>query len=79
VFTVNFDQTTRELTTALRKQTREAVEVIRESKVTVLPAPQGEALKAFYAIHDKVATKLTGDIYPKEILEMVYRILKRTS
>jgi len=79
VFTVNFDQTTRDLTAALRKQTREAVEAIRESKVTILPPPQGEDLKAFYAIHDKVAEKLTGVIYPREVLEMVYRILKRSS
>ena len=66
-----------DLTSVLRKQNKEAVQVIESSGLTVLPAPTGDALKRFYSIHDQVAQKLTGKIYPKDVLDRVYDILKR--
>ena len=39
--------------------------------------PEGDALGEFYAINGKVARDLTGKIYPRELLERVYRILGR--
>jgi TRAP-type C4-dicarboxylate transport system substrate-binding protein len=67
-----------ELTVQLREQTLEAVDIIRKSGLTIVPAPEGEALAQFHAIRAVVARKLTGEIYPKELLDRVYRILKES-
>jgi len=63
-----------ELTVELRKQTREAVDIIRKSGLTIVPAPEGEELVRFHAIRAVVAEKLTGEIYPKELLDRVYQL-----
>jgi len=67
-----------ELTIQLREQTREAVEIIQKSGLTVIPVPEGKALEQFHAIRAVVAQKLTGEIYPKELLDRVYLILRRS-
>lgn len=66
-----------ELTVELRKQNDEAIKVIRESGVTITPAPTGDSLREFKDIHDKVAKKLEGTIYPRDVLDMIYRLLKK--
>jgi len=73
----SFDKAMSDLTLILRKQNKEAIQVIKNSGLTILPAPSGDALKQFYSIHDQVARKLTGKIYPKDLLDRVYRILGR--
>ena len=65
-----------DLTLELRRQREEAVKVIQDSGITVIPVA-GEARKPFYAIHTEVARKLSGKIYPEELLSRVYQILKR--
>jgi TRAP-type transport system periplasmic protein len=65
-----------ELTETLRQQRQEAIQVIRDSGITIIPV-EGEARKPFYAIHTKVAKKLAGKIYPEDLLIRVYEILKR--
>lgn len=72
-----FSRAMTRLTTGLRKQSREAVQMIRQSGLTVTPAPTGEDLQAFYRIHDQVARDLTGRLYPRELLDRVYRLLGR--
>ena len=72
-----FDKAMTDLTLALRKQNEEALQIIRDSGLTTIPIPSGAALEKFYGIHDHVARKLTGKIYPREILEQVYEILKK--
>ena len=66
-----------EMTTELRKQSTEAVEIIKKSGLEITPMPEGDDLQAFYAVNGKVARDLTGQIYPRELLERVYRILGR--
>ncbi len=66
-----------DLTKVLRRQTKEAIRIIRDSGITVIPAPTEEARKPFCRIHTEVARKLAGDIYPKELLLRVYQILNR--
>jgi len=61
------------LTVLLRKQNREAIDIIRQSGLTIVPAPEGKDLEAFQAIGAVVAQKLTGEIYPKELLDRVYQ------
>ena len=65
-----------DLTETLRRQKEEAVQVIQDSGITVTPV-EGEARKPFYAIHTEVARKLSGEIYPEELLLRVYQILNR--
>ena len=72
-----FDKTMAELTLTLRDQNKEAFQLILDSGTNIIPVPSGSSLNEFYNIHKQVARKLTGKIYPKEILEQVYRILKR--
>ena len=66
-----------EMTTEVRNQSVEAVEIIKKSGLEIIPIPEGEALKEFYGINGKVARSLTGEIYPRELLERVYLILGR--
>ncbi len=65
------------LTVDLRKQSDEAVKMIQDSGLTIVPVPKGNDLTQFYRIHDRVAKELAGKIYPKEVLEQVYKILGR--
>ena len=67
----------RNLTLALRAQSKEAVSLIQKSGLNIIPIPTGQALEEFYSVHDRVAKKLTGKIYPRELLERVYTILGR--
>jgi len=66
-----------DLTKTLRLQREEAISVIQDSGITVIPVPSTEACKPFYSTHEKVARKLTGSIYPEELLLRVYQILNR--
>ena len=68
-----------ELTAQLRNQTQESIDLLAKSGLQVLPVPEGSDLKGFYRVHDQVAQALAGKLYSKEVLDMVYRILKRTS
>ncbi len=65
------------LTGTLRHQREEAIEVLQKSGITVIPTPSEEARKPFYRVHEKVAQKLAGTIYPEELLLRVYHILGR--
>ncbi len=67
-----------DLTTTLRRQTREALSTIQDVGLTITPAPTGTALNEFYQVHARVAAKLTDKLYPKSVLDTVYEILKRT-
>ena len=72
-----FEKEMRSLTLTLRSQNNEAVKLIKDSGLTIVPVPVGQDLEDFYNIHDKVAENLTGTIYPKQVLKQVYDILKR--
>jgi len=65
------------LTLELRKQTEESVAVLEKGGIKILPAPEEADLKEFYKIHDRVAQALSGKVYPKEVLDRVYDILKK--
>lgn len=73
----SFRKAMEELTTALRNQNDESVRLIRESGLTITPVPTGADLREFYGVHERVARKMTGKIYPKKVLDRVYEILKR--
>ncbi|MBW1806535.1 MAG: hypothetical protein JRJ06_09335 [Deltaproteobacteria bacterium] len=64
-----------ELTADLNRQSKEAVSLIQKSGVKLIPKPSGSDLEEFYKVHGEVANELTGEIYPKELLERVYAIL----
>jgi TRAP-type transport system periplasmic protein len=66
-----------ELTQTLRKQNDESIQVIKNSGVTITPKPEGPDLEKFRGVHDVVAQKLTGEIYPKELLEKIYSLLDK--
>jgi hypothetical protein len=55
----------------------EAVRAISASGVEVLPIPPPSDLEKFYEVHDRVAQRLVGRIYPRELLNQVYAILKQ--
>ena len=77
LLTTKFEKAMRSLTLALRTQNKEAIELIKDNGLTIVPVPSGHDLDEFYNIHDRVAENLTGTIYPKEVLNRVYDILKR--
>jgi TRAP-type C4-dicarboxylate transport system substrate-binding protein len=66
------------LTIELRKQTEESVVLLEKGGIKILPMPQDADLKEFYRVHDQVAQALTGKLYPKDILDKVYDLLKKS-
>ena len=77
LLTTNFEKAMRDLTLTLRNQNQEAMELIQDSGLNIVPVPSGKALEEFYVIHKQVAKNLTGKLFPGEVLERVYGILKR--
>lgn len=65
-----------DLTLELRAQNKEAIQIIKDSGVTITPTPTGRDLEEFRNIHNQVADKLTGTIYPKEILDRINALIK---
>jgi len=72
-----FHRSMERLTLELRKQTEESVALLEKGGIKLLPVPQEADLKDFYRVHDRVAQALTGKVYPKEVLDRVYDILKK--
>ena len=72
-----FEPAMADLTTDLRAQADEAVSLLRKSGLTIIPIPNETDRKDFYKVHDRVAKDLTGKIYPPELLERVYRLIKK--
>jgi TRAP-type C4-dicarboxylate transport system substrate-binding protein len=68
----------KELTLELRRQTLEAVDIIKKAGVTVSPPASSQDLKDFRKLHDKVASALSDNLYPAALLRDIYRILRRT-
>ncbi|MFC1863255.1 TRAP transporter substrate-binding protein DctP [Thermodesulfobacteriota bacterium] len=65
------------LTSDLIVQSRESIDLIQGKGVNVIPIPPEDELAKFYRVHDLVAKDLTDKIYPKELLDKVYDILKK--
>ena len=55
LLTVSFDKAMTDLTSALREQNQEAINLLRDSGLTIIPVPKGAALEEFYRVHDQVA------------------------
>ena len=72
-----FRRSMADLNSELRKKTEDSVNLIKASGMELIPKPSNADLKEFYSIHDRVAQNLAGKIYPKELLNRVYGILKR--
>jgi hypothetical protein len=72
-----FEPAMADLTTDLRAQADEAVSLLRKSGLTIIPIPNETDRKEFFKVHDRVAKDLTGKIYPPELLERVYRLIKK--
>ena len=62
----------------VREQAKEAITLIQDSGVKIVPAPTGSDLEKVYKVHDQVAQRLTGKLFSKELLDRVYVILKRS-
>jgi len=73
----SFEAAMSNLTDALREQASETTQLMKDSGLTIVPSPSGDALGAFYGVHDRVARDLAGDIYPKQLLDTVYENLER--
>ena len=77
LFSTSMDEAMAGLTFALREQNEEAIKIIRDSGLTIIPSPSGSDLEEFFQIHKHVAQTLTDKIYPKDILDRIYRFLKK--
>ncbi len=66
------------LTKALSEQAKEAIQLIQESGIKIVPISSPEEMEKFYRIHDLVAQKLSGSVYSTELLERVYQILNQS-
>ncbi|MBS1237462.1 MAG: TRAP-type C4-dicarboxylate transport system, substrate-binding protein [Deltaproteobacteria bacterium] len=72
-----FHRSMERLTIEIRKQTEESVALLEKGGIKILPMPQDADLKGFYRVHEQVAQALTGKLYPKDILDKVYDLLKK--
>jgi len=77
LLSTSFPKAMEALTSELRRQSRETVELLTKGGLTITPMPQGSDLEAFYAVHARVARKLAGVVYPQEVLDRVYAVLNR--
>lgn len=68
----------KELTVELRKQSLEAIDIIKKAGVTVSPPASSENQKEFRKLHDRVASALRDKLYPGELLQDIYRIIRRS-
>jgi len=66
-----------DLTTELRVQSEEAVQLLEKSGMTIIPMPAEKDCEDFYKVHDQVAREFTGKIYSQELLERVYGLIGR--
>jgi len=66
-----------DLTKKLREQNLDALNVLQEGGITITPAPEGKALERFHEVGDRVARKMSGEVYPEALLNQVYDVLKR--
>jgi len=73
-----FHRSMERLTIELRKQTEESVALLEKGGIKILPMPQDADLKEFYRVHEEVAQALTGKLYPKDMLDKVYDLLKQS-
>jgi TRAP-type C4-dicarboxylate transport system substrate-binding protein len=65
-----------ELTLELRNQSQTSMQVLEKSGIKIIQVPQNN-LNEFFHVHQQVAHKLTGQLYPKELLDQIYALLKR--
>jgi TRAP-type C4-dicarboxylate transport system substrate-binding protein len=72
------DSSMADLTVKVREQAKEAITLIQDSGVKIVPAPTGPDLEKLYKVHDQVAQRLTGKLFSKDLLDRVYVILKRS-
>ncbi|MFC1513983.1 TRAP transporter substrate-binding protein DctP [candidate division KSB1 bacterium] len=59
-----------------RKDSKEALVIMQEQGIEIVPAPNGDDLVFFEKAGMEVRAKLTGDLYPKELLDEVLSLLK---
>jgi TRAP-type C4-dicarboxylate transport system substrate-binding protein len=72
-----FSRAMSRLTLDLRAQNEESIKVLEKGGLAILPVPPDSDLKDFYGVHDQVARRLTGKVYPQELLDRIYGILQR--
>jgi TRAP-type C4-dicarboxylate transport system substrate-binding protein len=77
ILSTTFPKAMADLTAALRAQNDEALQLIQKSGLTLIPMPAGADLQEFYAIHRRVAKRLTGVLYSEDVLQKVYQILNK--
>lgn len=65
-----------ELTSTLRNQSRDAMEVIRKGGISLTPPPPDNETKTFSDVHRRVAAALRDRLFPGELLDRVYSILE---
>ena len=69
--------TMNELNSELIGQSREAIDLIEKSGVIITPMPAKSDLEEFYRVGERVAQELSGEVYPRDLLDRVYKILDR--
>lgn len=72
-----FERAMNDLTSDLRRQTEETIKLIKDRGLKIISVQSESDLNEFYSVHDRVAKRLAGKIYPKALLDRVYQILKR--
>jgi TRAP-type C4-dicarboxylate transport system substrate-binding protein len=66
-----------ELSDEMNRQAKESIEIIRKNGLKIIPMPKGSPLEEFRSLHKQVTQDLTNVIFPKELLEKVYKILEK--
>ncbi|MFC1564120.1 TRAP transporter substrate-binding protein DctP [candidate division KSB1 bacterium] len=72
----SFKKWMRELVVRTRQDNERAIETIRNRGIEIIKAPTGEDLQVFERTAVKVREKMTGKLYPKEVIEEVLRHLE---
>ncbi len=73
-----FERAMADLTSELRMQAEESVRLIQKSGVEIIPIPSKADLNDFYSVGDQVAQRLADRVYPKDLLDRVREILRKS-
>ena len=71
------DKAMLDLTAKTRVQVEEAVTLMKNSGLQIVPSPTGSNIEKFYKVHDLAAKKLTGKLFDKALLHRVYAVLEK--
>jgi TRAP-type C4-dicarboxylate transport system substrate-binding protein len=76
LFKIELDTMMKDLIAESRAQNEESIRLLEKTGMTLLPIPARGDLEEFHKVHQKVAERFAGEVFPRNLLERLYAILE---